>query len=75
MIATQYAITKEVKSNPKLPSCKKVCCLKKAIVEKDVKSSRNSCDSRLMAKFLIMAIQVNLMPNPSETCRRQHKFT
>jgi len=24
-VATQYAIAKEVKSNPKKPSCKKVC--------------------------------------------------
>jgi len=39
MLATQYAITKEVKSNPKQPSCKKkVYGPKKAIVKKDVKS-------------------------------------
>jgi len=36
---------------------------------------RNGCDGRLMAKFLITTIQVNLVPNPSETWRRQHKFT
>jgi len=28
-----------------------------------------------MAKILITTIQVNLVPNPSETWRRQHKFT
>jgi len=28
-----------------------------------------------MAKILIMTIQVNLVPNPSETWRRQHKLT
>jgi len=28
-----------------------------------------------MAKFLITTIQVNLVPNPRETRRRQHKFT
>jgi len=38
MIATQYAIKKEVKSNPKQPTCKKVCSPKKANVKKDVKS-------------------------------------
>jgi len=32
-------------------------------------------DGRLMAQFLIMTIQVNLVPNPSENWRRQHKFT
>jgi len=31
-------LQKEVKSNPKQPSCKKVCGPKKAIVKKDVKS-------------------------------------
>jgi len=36
---------------------------------------RNGCDDRLMAKLLITAIQVNLVLNPSETWRRQHKFT
>jgi len=37
MSATQHAITKEVKSNPKQPSCKKDEAPKKAIVKKDVK--------------------------------------
>jgi len=32
------------------------------------------CDGRLMAKFLITTIQMNLVPNPSEMWRRQHKF-
>ena len=32
-------------------------------------------DCRLMAKTLIMTIQVNLVLNPSETWRKQHKFT
>jgi len=63
-------LQKELKSNPKQPSCKKVCGPKKAIVKKDLKSRvavKNGCDGRLMAKFLIMTIQVNLVPNPSET--------
>ena len=30
---------------------------------------------RLMAKFLLKTIQVNLVLYPSETWRRQHKFT
>jgi len=40
MLAIQYAITykNEVKSNPKQLSCKKYAALKKAIVNKDVKS-------------------------------------
>ena len=29
----------------------------------------------VMVKILIMTIQVNLLPNPSETWRRQRKFT
>jgi len=48
-----------------------------AIVKKDVNPRwrpRNGCGGRLMAKILIMTIQVNLVPNHSETWRRQHKF-
>jgi len=30
---------------------------------------------RLMSKILIAKIQANLVPNPSETWRRQHKLT
>jgi len=33
---------------------------------------RNGCDDRLMVKAII---QANLVPNPSEMWRRQHKFT
>ena len=35
----------------------------------------NGCDVRLVAKILITAIQMNLMPIPSEAGMRQHKFT
>jgi len=46
-------LQKEVKSNPKQPSCKKKCVApKKAIVKKDVKSkvaAKKWLDSRLMA--------------------------
>jgi len=45
---------------------------KKAIVKKDVKSkvaAKNGCDGRLIAKSLITTIQVNLVPNRSETGR------
>jgi len=63
-----------VKSNPKQPSYEKKCAApKKAIVKKDVKSkvaAKKWLDGRLMAKIVIMAIQVNLVPNPSETWRR-----
>jgi len=34
---------------------------------------RSGCDGRVMAKILI-TIQVNLVPIPSEACRRLHKF-
>jgi len=46
------------------PAVKRVCSPKKAIVKKDVKSkvaARNGCDGRLIAKILIMTIQVNLV--------------
>ena len=36
---------------------------------------RNGCDGRLIAKVLIITIQVNLVPNLNETWRMQHKFT
>jgi len=35
---------------------------------------RNGCDGRLIEKFLITTIRVNLVLNLSETWRRQHKF-
>ena len=35
----------------------------------------HGCGGRLIAKNLITTIQVNLVPNPSETWGRQHKFT
>jgi len=64
-----------VKCNPKQPSCKKGCGTKKIIVKKDVKSKVAAKKWKLMAKFLITTIQVNLVPNPSEMWRRRHKFT
>ena len=47
----------------KQPSCKKVCGPTKAIVKKMWNprwQPRNGCDGRLIAKILIMTIQVNL---------------
>jgi len=41
-------------------------------VKKNVKSklaAKNGCDGRLIAKILIMTIQVDLVPNRSETLR------
>jgi len=41
-------------------------------VKKDVKSkvvAKNGCDGRLIAKILISTIQVDLVPNHSETWR------
>jgi len=49
-----------------------VCGPKKAIVKKYVKSkvaAKNGCDGRLIAKKLIMTIQVNLVLKCSETWR------
>ena len=36
---------------------------------------RNGSDGESVAKILIMTIQVNLVPIPSEAGMRQHKFT
>jgi len=51
---------------------------KKAIVKKGWNPSwwlRNGCDVRLIARNLITTIRVNLVANPSEMWKRQHKFT
>ena len=61
-------LQKEVISNQKQPSCKKGWGLQNSQGKKDVKSqvaAKNGCDGRLMAKFLITIILVNLVPNPS----------
>jgi len=50
-------------SNPNSPAVKMCAASKKAIVKKDVKSkvaAKKWLDGRLMAKFLIMTIRVNL---------------
>ena len=57
-----YAFTKSKKTSQDI---KKVCSLRNAIVKKDMKSRwwpRNDCDDRLMAKLLIMTIEVYLGP-------------
>jgi len=49
-----------------------VCGPQEGPCEKDVESkvaAKNGCDGRLIAKILIMTIQVNLVPNYSETWR------
>jgi len=52
--------------NDVLSSNPKCVAPKKAIVKKDVKSPRNFCDGRVMAKILIvLTIQVNLLPELS----------
>jgi len=67
-----------VKSNPKTaPAVKKCVAPKKAIVKKDVKSkvvAKDGCDGRLIAKILIMTIQVNVVLNRSETWRCNTKL-
>ena len=72
-------LQKEVKSNPKQSSCKKISVRPtKMLLWKKMWNPkwrpRNGCDNRLKAKILIMTIQVNLMLNRSETRRRGHKF-
>jgi len=64
MPATSYTITKR---SPNSSAVKKVCGPEEGHCEKDVKSRwqpRNDRDGRLMA--IIMTIQMNLVPNPSE---------
>jgi len=72
-MAIQHNITKRSEILSKnSPAVKKCVAPKKAIVKKDVKSkvaAKNSCDGMLTAKILITTIQVNLVPNRSETWR------
>jgi len=74
----QHTITKRSEVQFKnSQAVKKGVAPKKAIVKKDVKSkvaARNCCDGRLKTNSLITTFQVNLVPNPSEMWRRQHKF-
>jgi len=66
---TQYMqLQKEVKSNPKQPNCKKSVRppRRQKRCESNV-ATKKWLDGRLMKKILIMATQVNLVPNPSET--------
>ena len=63
----------------KHPSCKKSVWSTRRPLWKKMWNPRwqprNSCDGRLIAKILMMTIQVNLVPNYREMWRRQHKFT
>jgi len=72
-------LQKEVKSNPKHPSCKKKFAAPRMLLWKKMRNSKwwpiNGCDGRLKAKISIATIQVNLVLNCSEMWRRQHKFT
>ena len=55
------------KCSPKMPGWKKMWNQRW--------QPRNGCDNNSMAKILITTIEVNLVPSPSETWRRTHKFT
>ena len=58
------------KSIQKQQAVKKSVWLQNVRVKKDTKSKvapRNDCDNSSVIKNLIMTIQVNLVPNPSET--------
>ena len=72
-------ITKRIESTLKQPSCKKGAAHAKKTAWKKLWNPRwqprSGCDGRIIAKFLITTIQVNLVPIPSEVWRRQHKFT
>jgi len=68
-------LRKEVKSNPKQPSCKKSMWPPRMQLWNPKWQPRNGCDGRLKAKILITTIPMNLVPNHSETWRRQHRFT
>ena len=74
----QIKLQKEVKSTQKQPNCKKRCspCQKTAWKKlwNQRWQPRSGCDGRIMAKFLITTIQVNLVPISSEVWRRQHKI-
>ena len=77
MTALQHAITKVVKSNPKnSPAIKKSVRPQKGHSKKDVVAAKMAVmvTGRLIAKNLIMIIQVNLVPNPSEMWRRQQRI-
>jgi len=73
-------LQKEVKSSLKIAHLYKKCVApKKAIMKKrcEIQGDGQEMavhDGRLRAKILITTIQVNLVPNPSKTWRRQHKF-
>jgi len=51
MPATQHVITKEVKSNPKQPSCKKVCAPEEGHCEKRGEIQGGNQDMAVMANF------------------------
>jgi len=71
-------LQKEVKSNPKQPSCKKknVCgpqeghCEKRCEIRKV--TPKKWLDCRLMTKILITTFQINLVPNPMEKATKIH---
>jgi len=71
-VRSNMQLQKEVKSNPKKPSRKKVCCPQNTFVKKDVKSKwpRNGCDGRLNK-----TIQVNLCCLLHVSLRFGTKFT
>jgi len=71
-------IQKEVKSNPKQPSYKKSVRPpppRRPLWKMMWNPRWRPCDGRNIAKILITTIEVNLVLNPSEAWRRQHKFT
>jgi len=68
---------KEVKSNPKQPSCKIVCSPEESHFKKIWNPRwwpRNGCDGWQWQKNDNNNLG-EFVPNPNETWRRQHKFT
>jgi len=62
-------LQKEMKSNPKQPSCKN-CAAPKNVVKIAQWQPRNGCNGKK-----INTDDLNLLQNLNEMWRRQHKFT
>jgi len=71
-------LQKEVESNPNSPAVKIVCGPQQGHCEKRYEIQGGSQEIAVVVGlwqfFLITKIQVNLVPNPSEMWRKQHKF-
>jgi len=62
------------KKSAKQLAIKKVCSLQDGCCENPRWQTRNGSDGRLISKILMTTIHENLVSNPRETWRRQHKM-